>query len=401
MNKEPSSDFNRWMQAELDTIASEGLLRRRRVVRPLPDGWCEVDGRRLRNFASNDYLNLAGDPRVIEAARIAGEESGSGSRASALIAGRTHWHERLERRLAEFEGTESALLFPTGYAANLGVVAALVGPEDVVFCDRLNHASLVDGCRLSGARLRVYRRDALDRLERELDKARDARRRLIVTDGVFSMDGDVAPLRELCDLADAADAMLLVDEAHGTGVLGERGRGACEAAGVEDRGVIRIGTLSKALGSIGGFVAGSRVLCDWLWNRARPQIFSTAMPPSAAAAALAALDVVESERERRRRLINGAAEFRNMLQDQSVEVVSGGVGPIVPIMVGAPEAATNAAARLEQMGFLVAAVRPPSVPQGSSRLRVALTWTHCDTAVLLDLAKAIVNSCREGLTAAH
>lgn len=342
----------------------------------MPDGWCEVDGRRLRNFASNDYLNLAHDERLIAAARNAAASAGVGSRASALVIGRTDWHARLEERLAKFERQEAAILFPTGYAANVGTVAALVGRGDVVFSDEMNHASLIDGCRLARAEIRVFPHSDIEALQTQLQNAADFRRRLIVTDGLFSMDGDVAPLRELCDLAERYDAALLVDEAHATGVLGVEGRGSSEWLEVEDRVTVRVGTLSKGIGALGGFVAGSNRLIEWLWNRARTQMFSTALPPSVCAAACAALDIIETESWRRshlkalsRQLCDGLAE----LGQTTPEPVA---GPIVPIMLHQPGAALAAAEELEERGILVAAIRPPTVPEGTSRLRIALTCAH-------------------------
>lgn len=367
-----------WLTEDLREWASQGLLRQRRTVRLLPGGWCEVDGRRLLNFASNDYLNLASDPRVIAAAVEAISECGVGSRASALVCGRTTWHERLERRLAQFEGQSAALLFPTGMAANVGTVAAMAGPGDVVLCDRLNHASLVDGCRLSGAKLRVYQHNDLSVLERELDKAPDARRKWIVTDSVFSMDGDLAPLPELCDFAERFGASLIVDEAHGTGVFGVRGRGAAELFDVEHRIAVRVGTLSKAIGTLGGFVTGSQELIDHLWNHARTQIYSTALPPAICAAAVAAIDIIEAEPSRRERLIQGANSFRNHLRISGIEPMPCSTGPIVPIVMSGPEAAVRASSHLEQQGFLVGAIRPPTVPRGSSRLRIVVNSAHSD-----------------------
>lgn len=370
-----------WMSEELAALESAGLRRARRVVRPLPGGACEIDGRRLWNFASNDYLGLAGDPRVVAAAQAALAESGVGSRASALVVGRTEWHARLEQALARFEGQEAAILFPTGYAANVGTIAALVDENDVVFCDRLNHASLIDGCRLSGAKLRVFRHSELETLERELHKAYDSRRRLIVTDAVFSMDGDVAPLRELCDLAERFEADVLVDEAHGTGVFGEHGRGVCEQLGVEDRVAVRVGTLSKAIGTLGGFVAGSQSLVDWLWNKARPQVFSTALPPAICAAATAAIEIIQSEPERRTRLRHNREFVRLELAGRGIEVVADSAGPIIPIVLGDPEAVVAAQRKLEEHGCLVAAIRPPTVPQGTSRLRISLSAAHDESAL--------------------
>ncbi|MBW3542928.1 MAG: aminotransferase class I/II-fold pyridoxal phosphate-dependent enzyme, partial [Planctomycetes bacterium] len=265
----------RWIAADLEQREKEHLLRARREVTPLGGGRCRIADRILIDFAGNDYLDLAGDPRVIAAARGAMEQCGVGSRASALVSGRTPWHAALERRLAEFERQPAAILFPSGYAANVGTITALAGEKDVVFCDRFNHASLVDACRLCGARLRVYRHDRLERLQRELSRAANARRRFIITDAVFSMDGDVAPLVELCDVAERFEATIVVDEAHGTGVYGDSGRGACEELGVEERVGVRIGTLSKAVGVMGGFVAGAQTLIAYLWNAARTQMFST------------------------------------------------------------------------------------------------------------------------------
>lgn len=374
------------MSEELTALESAGLWRARRVVRPLPGGACEIDGRRRWNFASNDYLGLAGEPRVVAAAQAALAEAGVGSRASALVVGRTEWHARLEQALAQFEGQEAAILFPTGYAANVGTIAALVDENDVVFCDRLNHASLIDGCRLSGAKLRVFRHTELETLERELLKAADSRRRLIVTDAVFSMDGDVAPLRELCDLAERFEADVLVDEAHGTGVFGEHGRGVCEQLGVEDRVAVRVGTLSKAIGTLGGFVAGSRSLVDWLWNKARPQVFSTALPPAICAAATAAIEIIRNEPERRKQLWHNCEFVRLELASRGIEVVVNSTGPVIPIVLADPDTTIAAQQKLEDRGCLVAAIRPPTVPQGTSRLRISLSAVHDESALKILVA---------------
>lgn len=370
-----------WMPAELDALTTAGLRRGRRVVQPLPDGACEIDGRRLWNFASNDYLGLAGDPRVVAAAQAALAEAGVGARASALVAGRTEWHARLEQALARFEEQEAAILSPTGYAANVGTITALVDENDVVFCDRLNHASLIDGCRLSGAKLRVFRHSELETLERELHKATEFRCRLIVTDAVFSMDGDVAPLRELCDLAERFEADVLVDEAHGTGVFGEHGRGVCEQLGVEDRVAVRVGTLSKAIGTLGGFVAGPQSLIDWLWNKARPQVFSTALPPAICAAATAAIEILQTEPNLPTKLWQSCEFVRRELAQSKIGVWPNSVGPIIPIVLGDPDTVIAAQRKLEERGCLVAAIRPPTVPQGTSRLRISLSAAHDESAL--------------------
>jgi 8-amino-7-oxononanoate synthase len=365
-----------WMPDELEALAEQGLLRKRRTVRRHPGGWCEADGRQLADFASNDYLGLSHDPRLIEAAKRAAAECGTGSGASALVVGRSVWHERLERRLADFEGQEAAVLFPTGYAANVGAITALVGTDDAIFSDSLNHASLIDGCRLSGAAVSIYNHHALMSLEGRLAAARGARRRLIVTDGVFSMDGVQAPLRDLCALARRHGAQVLVDEAHATGVFGRHGRGTAELVDVEESVAVRVGTLSKAIGSVGGFVCGSRTLIDWLWNRARPQIFSTAAPPSACAAACTALDVIESDPGLRANLFVLSQQLREGIQELGLETIPGGSGPIVPVILNDANVAVRVAEGLEQQGFLVGVMRPPSVPMESSRLRITVSAAH-------------------------
>jgi 8-amino-7-oxononanoate synthase len=250
----------------------------------------------------------------------------------------------------------------------------------VIFSDNLNHASLIDGCRLSGARVRIYRHDDLAGLEDDLEKYSlhgvETRRRLIVTDSVFSMDGDLAPLAELCNLAERFDVILIVDEAHATGVFGVNGRGVAELMGVEHRIALRVGTLSKGIGALGGFVAGPQVLIDWLWNRARTQIFSTALPPSICAAATEAIRIIETEPERRQRLLHTAADLRHRLVDAGIETVPHAAGPIVPVILHTPERAIQVARQLEAAGFLVGAIRPPTVPQGTSRLRITLSSGH-------------------------
>ena len=382
-----------WLDSELQRLNAHDLLRGRRTIRPLGDGWCEVDGHRCRNFASNDYLNLAGDPRVLDAAQRALSEGGAGATASGLICGRTIWHERLEQAIADFEQTEAAVLFPTGFAANLGTIAALVRTDDAVFCDRLNHASLVDGCRLSGAKLRVYRHDRLDVLERELSKADSGARRWIVTDSVFSMDGDLAPLADLCDLAERYGAELIVDEAHATGVFGDNGRGVCELSGTESRFAVRIGTLSKAVGCLGGFVACSEQLRVWLWNSARTQMFSTALPPSVCAAAMASLQIIRDEPQRRQRLRSLSRQLAEPLRESGLNVPKGVAGPIVPVLLGDAQPAVDAAGRLFDAGFLVGAIRPPTVPQQTSRLRVCMS-TAFEEADIDELAAAVTDAVR-------
>jgi 8-amino-7-oxononanoate synthase len=367
-----------WIDDEAASWSARGLERRLVPHGATRPGRFDRGGRTLVNFGSNDYLGLAADPRLIDAARAAAETFGWGAGASPLVAGWTDAHRELAEALAAFERTEAALVYPTGFAANLGTVAALVGPGDSVYCDRLNHACLIDGARLSGARLRVYPHNDADRLSSILARDRGRfRRSLIATDGVFSMDGDLAPLAELADVADRFGAMLVVDEAHGTGIFGLDGRGAASACGVADRVHVRVGTLSKALGSLGGFVAGPRRLVEHLTNHARILIYSTALPPPAAAAAREAIRIVEAEPWRRERAHALAARLRTNLNDQGFHTgVSN--GPIVPVILGDPAASVAASQRLLDLGLFAPAIRPPTVPAGTARLRVSVTAGHTD-----------------------
>ena len=375
----PTNGPLQWIDAELAGLEKQGL-RRRLPTRDSPQTpQLVLDGQPLVNFGSNDYLGLAADPRLAAAVAEAVGHEGWGSGASPLVTGRAALHARLEQRLAEMEGAEAALLFPSGFAANVGAIAALVGPGDVVFADRNNHASLLDGCRLSRADVRVYPHGDWQSLAGLLARAAQRRRRLIVTDSLFSMDGDLAPLVELTELAVRHRAMLLIDEAHATGVFGRNGRGVAEHLDVDSRTfasvAVRVGTLSKALGGIGGFVVGSRALIEWLLNRARTYVYSTAAPAATAAAALAALDIVAAEPERRRGLLARAEMLHGALAAQGWNV-----GPsqsqIIPILVGEPARAVELSARLRQAGLFVPAIRPPTVPEGQSRLRISLIAAH-------------------------
>jgi 8-amino-7-oxononanoate synthase len=345
-----------------------------------------VHGRELVNFGSNDYLGLAADERLAAAARAAIEREGWGSGASPLVSGRGSSHVELERRLAEFEGVEAALVFPSGFAANAGVIPTLVDEGDAVFGDEKNHASLIDGCRLSKATRFVYPHCDCDALEAMLREAGSFRRRLIVTDSLFSMDGDLAPLVRLAELAEQYEAMLMVDEAHATGVFGATGRGVVEhlAAGypnLHKKVPVRIGTLSKALGTGGGFVCGRQSLIDWLANRARTYVFSTAQPGATSAAAVAALDIVAQEPERRTQLLERATELRARLTQQGWNT-GRSESQIIPLVVGDPEQTMRFAERLREAGFFVPGIRPPSVPEGESLLRLSLCYHH--TPAMID-----------------
>jgi 8-amino-7-oxononanoate synthase len=368
-----------WIDRELASLSAKGL---RRALEPLssPQGpVVEVDGRALVNLCSNDYLALACDARVRRAAAEAAEREGAGSGASRLVAGDLPVHGKLERALAGFAHAEAALLFGSGYHANTGVPPALVGRDDAVFSDAWNHASIVDGCLLSRAELVRYRHGDVEELEGLLARTR-ARRKLVVTDAVFSMDGDAAPLRELALLCDRHGAMLYVDEAHSDGVLGPTGGGLAEALGVADRVDVHMGTLGKAFGAAGAFVAGEARLVDLLVSRARTFVFTTAPAPAASAAALAALDIVRAEPERRARVLALAERMKAGLARRGFDVARV-AAPIFPIVLGSEERAVAASRALRERGFFVRAIRPPTVPRGTSRLRVTLTAGHTEVQV--------------------
>ena len=397
-----------WIDEALDEL-DWANLRRRLAVRSGPQSARVVlDGRELVNFGSNDYLGLASDERLIIAARAASEREGWGSGASPLVSGRGESQAELERRLAEFEGTDAALVFPSGFAANAGTIPALVEEGDAIFGDAKNHASLIDGCRLSKAARFVYPHADCDALEELLGKTEGFRRRLIVTDTVFSMDGDLAPLVRLAELAERHNAMLMVDEAHATGVFGKHGRGAVEHLGsvpffgsekkgtdpvapqtpqnrdgplLHDRVHIRVGTLSKALGSGGGFVCGRQTLIDWLANRARTYVFSTAQPAATSAAASAALNIVRDEPHRRQQLLAAAADLRTRLSEQGWNTAQS-ASQIIPLVIGDAARTMQLGARLRSAGFFIPGIRPPSVPAGESLLRLSLCYHH--TTALVD-----------------
>jgi len=387
-----TDSLNSELRDELRRLSEQGLLRSRREVIPLPGGQCRLNGQTLWNFASNDYLGLADDPRLKQAAIDAIQVSGIGARASPLVTGRTDWHARLESAISRFKQTESAILFPTGFAANLGTIGALAGPDDIVICDRLNHASLIDGIRQTRARLRVIPHGDVTACRQQLQQATGTRRRLIVTDSVFSMDGDHAPLRELHDCAEEFDAILIVDDAHATGVFGDRGTGLLEVAGISaSQRVISIGTLSKAIGLQGGFVAGSSVLINWLWNSARTQVYSTALSIPVCAAAVTAFELITAEPERRHWLRETSSQVIAGLRQSGWHVPDPARGPILPVLVGDAALTMQLASALEERGILVAAIRPPTVPAGTARLRVSLCVSHGQEgiAALLDAFQAV------------
>ncbi len=389
-----SSVADAWAHEELAELGRRGLLR---SLEPLasPQGpVIRIGGQSLVNFSSNDYLGLAADPRIARAFAVGLERWGVGAGASRLVVGDTEAHRRLEARLAAFEGTEAVLLFNGGYPANLGLVQALVGRGDLVVSDALDHASLVDGCRLSRAEVAVVPHADVDAFARAL--AGDGfRRKLVVTDAVFSMDGDLAPLPALAEVCAHAGAALLVDEAHATGVLGARGSGLCEATGV--RPDVRMGTLGKALGGFGAYAATSRAVADLLVNRARSVVFSTTLPPALCEALVVAVDLLEQDPELRPRLWRNIRRFVEGLRCLGLEAESRSA--IVPVVLGTPERALRASAFLRERGLLAKPIRPPTVPEGTSRLRFALSAAH--TEAQIDRALQALEEARaHGLVAA-
>jgi 8-amino-7-oxononanoate synthase len=390
---------------DLAALRARSLDRHLREITDAKGAEVEIDGRRLINFSSNDYLGLANDPRLREAATAAIGEFGVGAGASRLISGNLSPHLRLELALAKWKETEAALSFSSGYAAALGTIPALVGKDEVIVLDKLCHASLIDGAKLSGAVLRVFPHNHLGKLESHLEWARrkhPGRRILIVTESVFSMDGDRAPLRELVKLKKRFGALLMLDEAHAVGVIGPNGRGLAAEEDVNADVEVQMGTLSKALGASGAYICGSRTLIEWLINRARSFIYSTASPPAIAAAALAAVDFLSSAEGEERRLllwerINLMRELllslgvgssalsvgrlntsnqRSTLNAQRTTSNPGDQSAIFPLIVGGEQAALNLAIALQDEGFLVPAIRYPTVAKGTARLRIAVTAAH-------------------------
>lgn len=363
---------------QLEELKERKLRRSLKTLEGEQGPWVVLDGRRVLNLSSNNYLGLASHPKLKEASARATQQYGCGSGASRLICGNMALHETLEGRLAAFKHSEAALLYGSGYAANVGIISSLARAGDFVFSDELNHASIIDGCRLSHASVSVFPHNDVPAVEEQLrDVAQTSpdARRLIVVEGVFSMDGDFAPLPELAKLADKYDALLMVDEAHATGVLGPGGRGLVAHFGLERRVPIIMSTLSKALGGFGAFVTCSRDLREYLLNTSRSFIFTTALPPAVVASALAALDVLEEEPALLQRLQENADYLRTQLKGLGYNTLHS-QSQIMPVVIGDAARAISMAEQLFREGVLAAAVRPPTVPEGTSRLRVSVMATH-------------------------
>ena len=374
------------IEEALSDIRDRGLYRRMRMISGPQGPRVLLDGRPVLLLCSNNYLGLADHPRVREAAAEAAMRYGAGAGASRLVSGTMRIHRRLEERLAEFKGYETSLLFGSGYLANSGVIQALARSGEVVFSDALNHASIVDGCRLAGAETFVYEHNDLDHLEWGLEQA-EGRGSLIVTDGVFSMDGDVAPLPEIVELARQHDVRVMVDDAHGTGATGPGGRGAVAQAGLEDEVDVLVGTLGKALGSYGAYVCCERQTAKYLVNTARTLIYSTAPPPPSVAAAMAALDLLREEPRRVEKLQRNAAVLRAALAQQGLPASPGNT-QILPVVVGDAGDAVAASERALGNGVFAQAIRPPTVAEGTSRLRLTVMASHTKSE-LRDAAKTL------------
>ena len=369
-----------FIAAELQSVKDAGLYRQLRRVDGDQGPTLTLDGREVINFSSNNYLGIANHPALAAAAKAAIDRYGCGSGASRLISGNMTLHEQLEARLAQFKSTEAALVFNSGFQANVGILSTLTGDGDAIVSDSLNHASIIDGCRLSKAQTFVYAHGDLAALETCLKQAAPARRRLIVTETIFSMDGDEAPLAGIVELAEKYDAMVMVDEAHGTGVFGANGAGVVAKLGLAPRVSVQMGTLGKALGGFGAYVAGSRALCDLLINRCRSFIFTTSLPPAVMAMALAAIDLVQNEPQRRDALRHNSRKLKQGLSQLGFEL-GGSESPILPLIVGDAGRCMALSAALLERGVFAQGIRPPTVPVGTSRLRITVMATHSDQQI--------------------
>ena len=364
-----------WLKSELAQLNQAGLSRSLRSVMTAPSGRTLLDGREVILLGSNNYLGLSVHPTVVEAAAAAVQKYGTGASASRLMSGNCELYTELEAKIAKMKGTEAALVFGSGYLANIGTIPVLAGKGDLILSDALNHASIIDGCRLSQATKQIYRHCDVEHLESLLAQSIKFRHRLIVTDGVFSMDGDIAPLPEICGLAERYDATVMVDDAHSLGVLGETGSGTVEHFGLENRGLIQMGTLSKAIGGLGGYVAGSTALIDFLMNRARGFIFTTGLPPATLAGASAAIDVIRSTPELRQRLFSNVLLLKNALLERGFQLLPSQT-QILPLLLGSVDVASRFAEALLSHGVYAPAIRPPTVPEGTSRLRISVIAPH-------------------------
>jgi glycine C-acetyltransferase len=365
-----------WIKQEIEGLQAQGLYNRIRTIGSPQGAWLVVDGKRVLNFCSNNYLGLANHPAIIAAAKKAIDEMGVGPAAVRSIAGTMTLHVELEKRIAAFKGVEAAITFQSGFAANLATIPVLVGKEDVIFSDKLNHASIIDGCRLSGAKIIAYEHNDPTSLEEQIKaNLSQFRRALIVTDGVFSMDGDIAPLPAIYEVAKKFDILLMVDDAHGEGVLGNGGRGIVDHFGLHGKVDVEVGTMSKAFGVVGGLVAGNAVIIEWLRQRGRPFLFSSAVTVPDAAACLAAIDLLEDSTQLVDKLWSNAKYFKAEMKTLGFNT---GVSetPITPVMLGEAKLAQQFSRELFEEGVFAMALGYPTVPQGKARIRVMISAAH-------------------------
>ncbi len=379
-----SNDKLSFIQTELDNLQDAGLYNRIRTIESPMDAWVTIDGRSLLNFCANNYLGLANHPRIKEAAKNAIDLYGVGPGAVRTIAGTMSLHIELEKRLAEFKKAEACITFQSGFAANLATIPAIVGRGDVIFSDELNHASIIDGCRLSRAKVVRYNHSDVDDLQRQLGATTEYGRRMIISDGVFSMDGDIAPLDKLVDAAEQHEILIMVDDAHGEGVLGHGGRGIVDHFGLHGRVDIEVGTLSKAFGVMGGLVAGKSVIIEWLRQRGRPFLFSSALTIPDTAACLEAVAILEESTELIDRLWANAEIFRTGMQEMGFDTGFSQT-PIVPVMLGEAQLAQTFSRRLFEEGVFAMAIRFPTVARGKARIRVMNSAAHSEEDIQLAL----------------
>ena len=390
----PAANPLAFLDDALEQLRAEGLYRRLRVLEGEQAHTSRFDGRDVINLSSNNYLGLTSHPALREAAIRAVRELGAGSGSVRTIAGTMALHMELERRIAAFKHTESAVVFQSGFAANAGTVAAILGKEDLILSDELNHASIIDGARLSRASIKVFPHRDVEALRRLLEETASIKRRLVITDGVFSMDGDIAPLREIAALAREHGAIMMVDDAHSSGVLGRNGRGTVDHFDLHGQVDIQVGTLSKAMGVLGGYVCGSKSLIEFLYHRARPFLFSTSHPPAVAAACLAAIDVLEREPERIERLWANTKRFKAGLARLGFDT-GGSETPITPILVGEADTAMKFSDRAFERGVFAQGIGFPTVAKGRARLRTIVTATHTEEE--LDRALEILGDAARSL----
>ena len=373
-----------WINEEIGVLKESGLYNTIRTIDSPMDAWVKINGRPLLNFCANNYLGLANHPRIRQAAQAAIDQYGVGPGAVRTIAGTMTPHIALEERLANFKQAEACITFQSGFMANLATIPALVGRDDVIFSDELNHASIIDGCRLSRAQIVRYAHNDAQDLEKQINNVTDYRRRMIISDGVFSMDGDIAPLDKLADIAGRHDIILMVDDAHGEGVLGHGGRGIVDHFGLHGRVDIEVGTMSKAFGVVGGMVAGRAAIVEWLRQRGRPFLFSSAMTVPDTAACLEAVNMLEESTELIDRLWSNAKSFRQGLEQMGFDTGRSET-PIVPVMLGDAPLAQKFSQRLFEEGVFAMAIGFPTVPQGKARIRVMNSAAHTPQDIELAL----------------